>query len=224
MKSYVIAGALALVALDAVADENRGFYLNAGVGQAKYDISQQDLDDVALAAFQSNSVIVISSNSSYDDKGSAWSLAGGYRFSPYVAVEVGYMDLGSTDYRATGPVFVPGAGIVNSTINIELSAKGPTVAAAGYAPLNEKFDVHGHLGMFFSDTTFDFGVGLSTVSQSGSVSGRSEDFFAGVGAAFHFTKNFALSLDYSAFKDVGDENETGEGNIDSLHLSVQYTF
>jgi OmpA-OmpF porin, OOP family len=224
VKKLLIASSLAMVSANAMADETNGFYVNAGFGQAQYDIAQQDLDDVALAAFESAGLTVIDADSSFDDKGSAWSLAGGYRFSRYLALEVGYLDLGSSEYRAAGPVFVPGVGIVDGSMGVDISAKGPTVAAAAFLPLGQKFDLHGHLGMFFSDTTLDIGVSLDDESESDEVSAKSRDVFAGVGAAFHLTQTFAVSLDYSVFKDVGDENETGEGDIDSLRLGIQYKF
>jgi hypothetical protein len=41
---------------------------------------------------------------------------------------------------------------------------------------------------------------------------------------YHFTDSLAASLDYTRFKDVGDEEETGEGDITSFRLGLSYTF
>jgi hypothetical protein len=221
VKRFLMAGSLALLSGSALADQDRGFYLNANFGQAQYDISQDDLDSVAIAAFESNGITVLDAESSLDDEGSPWSLSGGYRFSRYLAVEVGYLDLGTAKYDATGTVGIPGLGVADTDLGIDISAKGPTVAAAVYAPIGEKFDVHGRLGMFFADTSFDIAVGLEDVFDSDEVSESSQDFFGSIGAAFHFTPNFAASLDFTLFQDVGDELET---NVDSLTLGVQYTF
>ena len=81
---------------------SREAYLNAGVGQSKYDVSQSDLDDAVLSAFEESGVIVGDADSRFDDKGDSWSVSGGYRFSKHFAVEVGYVDLGTTEYRAGG--------------------------------------------------------------------------------------------------------------------------
>lgn len=223
MKRFLLAGSLALLSVSAFADQDRGFYLNANFGQAQYDISQDDLDGIAIAAFEENGVAVIDADSSFDDEGSPWSLSGGYRFSRYLAVEVGYLDLGTARYDATGTVLLPvlGGVLADAAVGIDISSQGPTVAAAVYAPIAEKFDVHGRLGMFFADSSFDFTVGLDDVSESDEISQSSEDFFASVGAAFHFTPNFAASLDFTLFKDVGDELEA---DVDSLTLGLQYTF
>jgi OmpA-OmpF porin, OOP family len=224
VKTILIAGALALASTTAMAAEDHGFYINAGVGEATYDIAKSDLDDLAEFAFEDNGAILLAPESSYEDTGDAISVAVGYRFSRYIAVEAGYVDLGSAEYRAESPAIIPGLGLLDASLGIDISAKGPTLAAAGFIPLGEKFDLHGHLGILFSDLEFDVTVGLDDVSDRQSFSASSEDVFAGVGAAFHFTKNFAVSLDYSLFQDVGDEEETGEGDIDALRLSLQYRF
>jgi OmpA-OmpF porin, OOP family len=220
---FLMAGSLALLSASAYGDQDRGFYLNANFGQAQYDISQDDLDSVALAAFESNGVAVLDSESSFDDEGSPWSISGGYRFSRYLAVEVGYLDLGSAEYDAAGTVLVPvlGGVLADSALGIDISSQGPTVAAAVYAPIGAKVDLHGRFGMFFADSSFDISVGLDDVTESDEVAQSSEDFFASAGAAFHFTPNFAASLDFTLFKDVGDELET---DVDSLTLGLQYTF
>jgi OmpA-OmpF porin, OOP family len=223
VKKFVIAASLALVSATALADENRGFYMNGNFGQSQFDVSQEELDAIALAAFEDNGLIVQDADSSLDDSGSAWSISGGWRFSRYIAVEVGYLDLGSSKYAADGTVFVPTVGVVPAATTIDISVEGPTVAAVAFAPIGEKFDVHGRLGMLFADTTFDFGVSLGNVTETDDFSSSSEDFFGSIGGAYHFTPNLAASLDYSLFSGIGDE-DSAEGDVDSITLGLQYTF
>jgi OmpA-OmpF porin, OOP family len=228
VNKILMASALALASTTAMAAEDRGFYLTAGIGESKYDVSKTDLDDLALFAFEDAGAIVLNSDSSYDDKGDAVMLTAGYRFSPYFSIEAGYVDLGSSEYRAEGDVIIPIVGLADASLGIDIEAKGPFVSASGVVPLGEKFDLHGQLGILFSDVEFDVTVGLdnglASATERQSFSASSEDVFAGVGAAFHFTKNFGVSLDYSLFQDVGEEDSTGEGDIDSLRLSLQYRF
>jgi opacity protein-like surface antigen len=192
VKTILMAGVLALASTTAMAAEDSGFYLNAGFGESGYDISQDDLDDLALFAFEDNGALVLDPESSYDDKGDALSLAVGYRFSRYFSIEAGYVDLGESKYRSESPVIIPGLGLLDASLGIDISAKGPTLSASGYIPLGEKFDLHGHFGLLFADVEFDVTVGLDDVSDRQSFSASSEDAFAGVGAAFHFTKNFGV--------------------------------
>jgi OOP family OmpA-OmpF porin len=224
VKRWLIAGSLALVSTAALADQGTGFYLGASGGNATYDISKGDLDDISFAAFADNGAIPLSPTSSFDDSDTAWSLIAGYRFSSFIAVEAGYLDLGSTKYRASGNVLLPGFGTFPSTVGIDLSAKGPIVAAQLGAPLGAKFDVHTQLGAFFSKTSFDIGVGLGTFNGGDTVSANSADLFAGLGLGYRFSDTLAASVDFTRFKDVGDEEKTGEGDITSFRVGLTYTF
>lgn len=225
MNRWLIAGSLALVSTTALAaDPGTGFYFGVSGGNAKYDIEQDDLDDVALFSFTDNGAIPLNPTSSFDDTGNAFSLIAGYRFNPYLSVEGGYIDLGSTKYRASSNVRIPGLGTFPSTIGIDLSAKGPFAAAELGAPLGAGFDVHTHLGGFFAKTEFDISVSLSTFNNGDTVSANSADLFAGVGLGYRISDNFGASLDFTRFKDVGDEDKTGEGDITSFRLGVTYTF
>jgi len=222
---WLIAGSLALVSTTALAaNPGTGFYVGASGGNATYDISKGDLDDISFAAFADNGAIPLNPTSTFDDSDTAWSLLAGYRFTPFIAVEAGYLDLGSTKYRASGNVRIPGVGTFPSTVGIDLSAKGPFVAAALGAPLGPHFDLHTHLGGFFSRTSFDIGVGLGAFNGNETVSSNSADFFAGIGIGYRFSNTLAASLDFTRFKAVGDEEKTGEGDITSFRVGLQYTF
>lgn len=221
MKQLLIA--IALVSANAMADETTGFYVGGTVGQAEFDVSKYQLGLVVIGQFDSTVVATLpGAYSTLDDQGQAWSLAAGYRISPYFSVEVGYLDLGTAKYRATIPLRFAPPGTPDISLGIDCSSKGPTVRGIAALPLGDKFDIHGHLGTFFANTTIEANIGRSRFNQPESAD-RSQDFFAGIGAAFHFTKSFALSLDYSAYKDVGGD-DTGEGDVNSIRLGVEYGF
>lgn len=230
MKRVLVGSLLALASIPAMAADDVGFYASVSGGQSKYDLAKGDLDSIGFVAFAGNGVFPFNPASSFDDSGSAWSIAGGYKFSPNVAFEVGYVDLGSAKYRSTGQATFFGVpGIPSFTpvavgVNIDFASRGLTAAAIGMLPLGTQFDVHGFLGSFISDTTIDIDVRIANVTTRTSLDGQAADLFAGLGAAFHFSKTFALSLDYSLFKDVGDGESTGEGDIDSIRLAAQYRF
>ncbi|HEY8509756.1 MAG TPA: outer membrane beta-barrel protein [Steroidobacteraceae bacterium] len=223
--TFMAAGAaLALISLPAAAADT-GFYISGNFGQAQYgDLSQDEFDEVTDIVLSELGVTLLNGGSSLDDEGSPWSLVAGWRFSPYFALEAGYVNLGTAEYRASGTVFIPGIGSVNGGFGVDISAKGPLVAVAGFAPLGERFDVHGRLGLLFADTEFDVTVSLEGLSESDSFSASSQDVFFGIGASFHFTDNLSASLDYSLFQDVGDEDETGESKVDAITLGLTYRF
>jgi OmpA-OmpF porin, OOP family len=224
VKRWLIVGSLALVSTTALADQTNGFYLGGSAGNAKYDLSKGDLDAISRSAFLDNGAIPLNPTSSYDDSDTAWSLIAGYRFNQFIAVEGGYMDLGSTKYRNSGNVLLPGVGTLPSTVSIDLSAKGAFAAAKVAAPIGPNFDIHSHVGTIVARTEFDIGLSLGSFRGGEKLSSDSADFFAGAGVGYRFTDSFAASVDYLIFKDVGDGDETGEGDIKSFRIGVTYTF
>ena len=193
MKKSLLTGMLALLATQAWgADDRTGFYLNGNLGQAQYDISQEDLDDIALFSFESAGLIVLEAESSFDDEGTPFSLVAGYRFNRYVAVEAGYLDLGEAQYRATGLVDPIGpVAPLDASLDLDVSAEGPILGLVAFAPIGEKFDLHARGGMFFADVTLDVRAAAGGASESDDFSASSEDFFLGAGAAYHFTHHVA---------------------------------
>ena len=85
---YGITAALALAALAAAAgaqaqDNESGFYAGAGVGT--FDVEIDDFDDLDPTI------------DSYDSDDTAWKAFGGWRYNPYLAFELAYVNLGSPD-------------------------------------------------------------------------------------------------------------------------------
>jgi opacity protein-like surface antigen len=228
VRKFLVAGALAVISTNAMAAADRGAFLKAGFGESTYDVSQDELDDVALFAFRSNGATVLDANSEFDDGGSAWSISGGYRFTRYIAVEGSYTDLGSAEYRSSGPVFIPSLGTRPTNLSIDIAVKMLTASAVAFVPVGEKFDLHGNLGLFHTYTTFDIGVsigsGFQATSASEEGSANTAGVFAGVGASFHFTQNVGVSLDYTLFKDAVDDEDLGKSDVDALRLSLLYRF
>jgi hypothetical protein len=84
------------------------------------------------------------------------------------------------------------------------------------------FDVHGRAGLLFADTEITESAAISTTSDSASYSASSEDFFYGLGVGLQVGQNWSFSLDWQQFKDVGDDEETGETDVNRLSLGVIY--
>jgi OmpA-like transmembrane domain len=240
MRRLVTACLLAVFSSNALADENRGFFVEADVGQPRYDVSRQDLDHMVWLTFGGLGIPVAITSSTVDDGGSSWWLVSGWRLSPDLAVEVGYRDLGSAKYRASAMPSNPSTMPILAA-SADISSRGPTLAVAGFAPIGSKFDVHGRLGVYFADTTMRLGVSgtnsgrTSYFDATAGHSGRSQDLFGGIGAAFYFSKRLAVSLDYSLLKDVGDgegplfkgvgdTDVTGKRDIDSVTVGLRYAF
>jgi OmpA-OmpF porin, OOP family len=207
----------------ASADEMMGWYFGASGGQSQVDLSKDELDGLVVESFNDAGLIVVSGSSSLDDSDTAFSVFGGYRLSQYFAVEAGYQDLGAAAYRSSGTLALPGfPGTVPATLNIDFESSGFTLAGVGAIPMGDAFDLHGRLGILFADTEITESGATTGFSDSETFSASSQEVFYGVGAGFHFGGNWSISFDYQLFKDVGDEEETGEEDLDVLSLAVSY--
>lgn len=133
----VIGLAAALTALPASAQSPLGgFYVGAGVGQAKAR------DWCALGGFNS-----------CDDKKTAWKLFGGYQITPNFAVEAGYANLGK--FEATFDI--PGLGPDGERAKV--TAWEASLLAR--APLVERLSIFGRIGIYratVEDTDDIFGT------------------------------------------------------------------
>lgn len=203
--------------------EGNGFYFGITGGQSKADLSKDELDDLVLDVFAAVGAPVLTGTSDLEDKDTSFSLFGGYRFSQYFALEAGYVDFGTSEYRSSGTVNPPGpVTSVPASYGADFEVKGFTAAALGAVPLGEKFDLHAQLGLLFADTEITQTASIGGDSATDSFSANSEDVFYGVGVGLHLGSNWSFSLDWRQFKDVGDDEETGESDVDRISLGVTY--
>jgi len=61
---------------------------------------------------------------------------------------------------------------------------------------------------------------ISNVASSSGISARSTDTVLGIGGAFNPSRRFSIRLEYQKFKDVGDPDRTGEGDVDVIDLGL----
>jgi OOP family OmpA-OmpF porin len=145
--------------------------------------------------------------SNCDDTDTGWKLFGGYRFTQYVAIEAGYVDFGKFSGNSGG-------------ISGSAEVTGVTAHVVGTLPLNERFSLIGRLGTIYADVDVKasgFGIYYHDDDQS-------FDFAAGVGAEVNITNQFSLRAEYELFKDVGDDDTTGEDDVSLASLSAVFRF
>lgn len=214
-------GAAAALAQEQVA----GWYIGGSIGESKIDADQDALDEEFVLLFEDMGASVLSGSSSIEDSDTAFALFAGYRFSPYFALEGGYQDLGVFSYRAEGQIrFLSPPGAFPVTTSIDIESSGFTFAGVASVPLAERFELHGKIGVLFADTELSVGARIVDTGETIADSASSQDFFYGLGVAYRFADAWSLSLDYQLFKDVGDEETTGEEDVDLLSLGFTYRF
>lgn len=228
-RAPLLAAAVAMIATNASAAENQGFYFGLFGGATSVDLqgSKEDRDEAfaipAAELLLSEGFDVLAIESSLDDSDIGWGLEVGYRFNNYVAVEVGYVDLGEALYEA---IITTDDGF--ETFPVEASSRfvsaGPTAAVLGILPVSERFDVHAKAGLYLADTRYRARLRDVEFAENvlhSEVDAGENEVFLGVGGAWNITDNYSLRFDYQRFLDVGDD-DTAETDVDLISLSILF--
>jgi OOP family OmpA-OmpF porin len=236
----------------AFADEDelyKGFYFGIWGGGGSVDLpSRAAFDDAVVAALPSElaAAAFIDDNVLYefalagigdsdlDDTISAWGVQVGYRFGKYFATEVGYANLGEASYRLPIDVQVTATDITSGfsaadTFVAEratvFTSAGPTISAVGLFPIGQRFDLQARAGIYLADTRVTNRVRDVEFAQNVAhrrVDASQTELLAGIGGTWHINENFSLRAEYQKFFDVGDDEKTGESDIDVINLSVLF--
>ena len=191
MRYAAMLAALALVSSPALAQDQKGFYIGAGVGMSTIKDACTD----------------VPAGVSCDDEDTATKFFGGYQFNRNFALELGYTDLGKASAS------FPGLG------SASVEASGFELLALGIVPLSPSWSIYGKGGLFLWDVDLKDSTGMV---GTGSETGTSLTYGFGVG--WDITKNFGLRFEYQVYSSVGDEDVTGESDVNVLGPNVLYRF
>lgn len=165
--SVVRAGVL-LAALVFPAAGQAQFYIGAGGGQSEY----QDIDQVREAC------LGVGATCTTDGTDTAFKAFAGYRITPYLAVEGGYIDLGEATANAAAP----------SAATATLSAQGGYVALMPHVPIGSIGSIFGRVGLSAVDAELVVASGGATASDS---TGAAALVF-GAGAEINLTDSISI--------------------------------
>lgn len=158
-----------------------GFYVGAGVGGSKTDISTRELAAVGFAT------------ASTDESDLSWNVVAGYKITRNWAVEIGYVDLG--DFSARGTF-----GGAPATVSADVT--GWNVSAVGTLPINPMFSLYGKLGVLRSKTD----ASATVAGALGRATSRETDFTAGIGARYHINRNLSAFVEGNHYE-LGDNGD-----------------
>ena len=194
MKTIYLAAAMAS-ALSLSTPATAGFFdltlapfIGASAGQASYDIS-------------------CPATSTCDDSDTAWKIYGGLEVNEYLAMEVGYADLGEAKF----------SGAPSGTIE----ANGMTMQLVGTFAINPSFSVIGRGGMNFLNLEKN---GTIAGTPTNNVGDTDVVWSLGLGAQYNLSKSVGLRAEWERYFDVGDADTTGEIDIDLISASVVFMF
>ncbi len=203
--ALLVSGALFASAPAFAADS--GAFMGVGVGQMNTEV-----DDLFGSGYQ------------FDESDTAFKLFAGYKFFPWLSVEGAYVDGGNPGIQEND-----GAG-TSAKLNIEVQSLVASVIFS--LPVGNNFELFIKPGIAYWDakTTASFTDPIMG-SGTGSDSDDGAAFFLGGGAAFKFSENFGMRIEYEWFEvapeydDYTDEFVTTyDATAGFLSASFVYSF
>ena len=192
--------------------------------------------DIDPFAYQVRSNFNIRKAQFDDERSTGWSLGLGLRFQRYFGIEVGYADFG---VKTLSPPEESLISITTSSVSFRtdtrVAVKGAYVAATGSLPLGN-WEPYLKLGALRAETDVEadhitrFYVGpppreLRTTTEHTIVSSvATTEPMAAVGLTYTFAGHFGVALEATFIPDVGDEEMTGEADLTSMSLALEYRF
>ncbi len=169
-------------------------YLGSGAG-----LSKSEIDRTGFAG-------------SIDEKDTGWTLFAGYELNNYVALELGYYDLGKVTF--SGTVVPPGAVTSGS-----FKSKAYALSAVGSFPVTARVALLGRLGVARGGQKGDVRVGAASASAIDDTT----ELTYGLGARFAFTRNVGMRTQWERFR-VGGGNVGGKNDVDLFSIDLLYRF
>ena len=174
MKKSILALSLFVLGTSsAYAAEGGGLYLGAGVGQ--FNVEVDDIEDATNVA------------QDFDSDDTTLKIFGGWRFNPFIAVELDYIDLGS-----------PSDTVGGLRVEAEINGFAPYLVAT--LPLGI-FEVFGKVGYYFYDVKIDAANQRITDDSDEDLA-----YGAGIGVVLFDHLNARLEYEIIDISDVDDSN------------------
>ncbi|MDB5946703.1 MAG: ompA-like transrane domain protein [Ramlibacter sp.] len=196
----------ALIAMAATAASAEGAYVLGQVTRSTASLDGSSFDNQLTATGAS------SLSSSSGSNSNQWRLQGGYRFSPSLSVEGGYIDFGNAGYQASY-----GGGTANGNVK----AAGLDAAVLYSVPLNAKVSVFAKGGIVAARVKSSL-----TASAPGSSNDDSATVvrpLIGFGSEVALTQKVSLRLDYDHVSGLGTSS-SGRMNVDMVSVGLGYKF
>jgi opacity protein-like surface antigen len=216
----VLGAGLVLLATGAAAqDVGKGWYFGVGAGGSNYPDS---VPPQIAAAYRNNDIYTLNSARTIDNGDTAAQVFAGYRFLPWLAVEVGYQDMGKarTFYQLDPHVQL---NYPMPALTGEYGLRDVNAALVGIWPINERFELLARAGVSNTRLEYDehgFDINAKPYSFHARTRTRS-GAIAGIGAAWNFSSHLALRLDLDRNFDIGKTfalNVQGNGHFDHVDL------
>lgn len=145
-----------------------------------------------------------------DKSDTAFKLLGGYKFTPNVAVEAGYMSFGKAKIRDAGD-------------SLDVGVTGFGVGAAFHQDLSANWNFVARLGLAQMKTKLDASIaGLGSAGDSDS----NAQLYGGLGVGYKINKQVSIDGAWDFTKGKYNKNgaDLGSGNVNALSIGLTFAF
>ncbi|HKS54645.1 MAG TPA: outer membrane beta-barrel protein [Steroidobacteraceae bacterium] len=233
MKRIGVLGQLLLLGMfahgaQAAEQVTTGWYLGASAGGATHDVSKGGAQDTIVLIFgvgNSGGVLNLPRTTlDTDSDSTGWRGLAGYRFHRNFAVELEYLDFGSSRIDETyvledSGFFPPGPFTFERHFTTDVS--GPAVSALGKLPVGAGFELFVRAGVLFADSKIR-GSGNTFVSSGSSATYADRVLFGGAGVDWNFAGRWSARLEYERSKDIERNDLLAESHVELLSLGVLF--
>ena len=202
-----------------------GIYAGVSFAVAEKNSSRSAFQGEALLVYDAFGFTPTSSSASLDPKDSSYGFVVGWRLTEHIALEGGYMDLGTVAYkdRSTG-LFANTPPPENWAQNIETSTSGIALSALAILPLTYRWETYARGGVLIANSEESVFITDGVNSQKLRATQSSFDLFAGVGVSFSLAEIYNIRLEYGRVFDAGDDDVLDEADVDMATLNVSVSF
>ncbi|NOH81802.1 outer membrane beta-barrel protein [Vibrio sp. RE86] len=181
----------------------QGFYIGAGIGYVPISVEDSQVNELLADTG-------LTFESPESDSRIATSLTFGMDFNEHIAIEAGYLNLGSSSYEGTGVLTVEAEEAFNAIEKeLPIDASGFTAVLRPSYNISNDVELYGRLGaMLWSGTRDFYGV-------SKDYSGTSALF--GIGAALNISQNWKLQTGWQRVS-------LDDFPVDMVEVSLFYRF
>lgn len=196
-RSVLLASVLAVLLTPLTVIAETALYVGGSVGRGDINASEEKLTSQLRAL--GNAV----TSATFDGEDSAYRIYAGVHLTKFLAVELGYADLGSATTDITGTATAK--LLADAASVVPAMPKGPTLTAVGMVPLTA-FGVSEESGWARMTLLVKFGFIDSDVTAVGTVNGvdvsrkvvKAETLY-GLGLQYKFTDRVAFRAEVEAF-------------------------
>jgi OOP family OmpA-OmpF porin len=185
---------------------NTAWYIGAGAGRSRASIDEDRLKK----SLSANGASVTSFSTDQRDTG--YKLFVGKQLNRYLAVELGYFDLGKFNFNST----TSGTGVLNG----EAGFRGANLDLLAQLPLSERLSLLGRVGANYAKASTHFSGNRLMAVTAPNHSERKLNAKAGLGLEYKLSEALALRGEVERYR-VNDAIGN-RGDVDLLSISLVY--